>query len=177
MAELPPGMHQGEKHPLPHFDKDEYLYRRVPPILWDDEADDLPIDVDALEMPDMSVGRSRLAHPEWLRLASGCDDWAVVGFRTEDIPPERWIDGIPYAFRPEHVPLRHNYPHAEVRAYERATGVHMDGKAVMLPERVHLEWRERLLRKVRVFLTPGQPAKIRQHNPVSHVPELPIPAE
>lgn len=54
----------------------------------------LPIDVDAIELPDMSVGRSRLAHPEWLRLARGCHDWGIVGFEVEGIPKERWINGI-----------------------------------------------------------------------------------
>ena len=84
MADLPPGMVQGNRHPVPHFDKAEYLYRRVPHGLWDDDAIGLPIDVDAIEMPDMSVSRSKFAHPEWLRLASGCDDWGVVGFQVKD---------------------------------------------------------------------------------------------
>jgi hypothetical protein len=91
------------------------------------------------------------------------------------VPPERWINGIRYRFGVEHVPTRRNYPHSEVRAYEHATNSHVDGKRVMLPARVHLEWRERLLRAVEVFLRCRQPARIRQYEPRSHVPELPIP--
>jgi hypothetical protein len=88
MPEIPPAMYTAGRHPVPHFERGEYLYRRVPHELWDPDADpgELPIDVDAVEMPDMSVGRSRFAHPEWLRLAAGCEDWGVVGFQVQDIP-------------------------------------------------------------------------------------------
>lgn len=171
MPNLPEGMLQNGRPPLPHFDPREYLYRRVPPEQWVESSTGLPIDIDAIELPDMSVGRSRFAHPEWLRLASGCSEWGVVGFRVCDVPPERLIDGIPYQFSPEHAPERRNYPHSEVRAYEPSSSKHVDGKSIMLPPRVHLEWREQLLREVRVFLRNCQPAAIRQHAPKSHKPE------
>jgi hypothetical protein len=176
MTQLPEGMYQRDQHLVPHFPPDEYLYRRVPHELWSPQADGSPIDVDAIEMPDMSVGRSRFAHPEWLRLAAGCEDWAVIGFQVCRIPAERWIDGLRYSFRAQHVPDRKNYPHSEVWAFEDKTGVHVDGKTVLLPERIHLEWRERLLRAVEVFLKSREPAGIREHSPASHRPELPVPA-
>jgi hypothetical protein len=170
MADLPPGMYQGERHPVPQFHPEEYLYRRVPPDFWEEHAA-RPIDIDAIELPDMSVGRSRFAHPEWLRLATGADDWAVVGFKVEEIPPEKWIDGIRYDFRAVHVPHARNYPHTEIQAFEHENDVHVDGKTVLLPDRVHLEWRERLLRKIRIFLRVCQDRTIRQDASTSHVPE------
>lgn len=176
---LPNGMLQGNRHVVPHFDQREILYRRVPPECWDEDNPTHPIDIDAIEMPDMSVGRSRFAHPEWLRLATGCDDWAVVGFQVGDIPREQFIDGIRYDFRAVHVPLRRNYPHSEVRAHRGATEdvaeAHVDGKAVMMPDRVHLEWREKLLRHVKVLIRARQLVPIRQHDPASVEPELPWP--
>ena len=174
MADLPAGMRQEGRHPVPHFNPAEYLYRRVPHELWDEDNPGLPIDIAAIDLPDMSAGRSRFAHPEWLRLASGVDDWGVVGFKVEDIPPVRWIDGIEYDFRAMHVPESRNYPHSEVQAFEHEKGIHVDGKKAPLPERVHLEWRERLLRKIRVFLKAGQARTVRQHAPTSHIPEEPI---
>jgi hypothetical protein len=175
MPEIPPAMYTAGRHPVPHFERSEYLYRRVPHELWDPDADpgELPIDVDAVAMPDMSVGRSRFAHPEWLRLAGGCENWGVVGFQVQDIPPERWIEGIRYDFRPVHAPQQKNFPHSEVRTCEHDTGTHVDGKKVLLPDRVHLEWRERLLRKNRVFLSAYEPAEIRTCPPASHIPEDP----
>lgn len=171
MSNLPEGMLQSGRPSVPRFDPEEYLYRRIPPELWDESSPGLPIDLHAIALPDMSVGRSQFAHPEWLRLASGCSDWGVVGFRVRSVPPERWIDGIAYEFSPEHAPERRNYPHSEVRAYERSSGNHVDGKSLMLPPRVHLEWRERLLRAVQVFLKNREPAAIRQYAPKSHKPE------
>lgn len=172
-------MLQGARHVTPHFDKRESLYRRIPHDLWDEDDPAHPIDIDAIELPDMSVGRSRFAHPEWLRLASGCADWAVVGFRVEDIPREQFIDGIRYEFGPVHAPERRNYPHSEVRAYRAATEAvpdeHVDGKKVMMPDRVHLEWREKLLRHVRVFIRALQSVRSRQDDPRSIEPEFPIP--
>ena len=49
----------------PHFAADEVLYRRVPLVLWPSTDDD--IELDAIELPDMSVARSRFGHPEWVR--------------------------------------------------------------------------------------------------------------
>jgi hypothetical protein len=174
MPELPDGMMQKERQPVSEFHEEEYLYRRVPHEYWDEGADDPSIELDAIALPDMSVGRSLFAHPEWLRLVEDAEDWAVVGFMVKHIPPEQWKDGVQYVFRAVHAPDRRNYPHSEVQAFEEATKLHVDGKKILLPHRTHLDWRERLIRKVRVFLRAYQPRETRQHSPTSHVPERPI---
>ena len=59
VSKRPRGMRREERDgEYPHFDPEEYLFRRVPLILWP-SADDL-VEVDAVELPDMSVGRSRM---------------------------------------------------------------------------------------------------------------------
>ena len=57
MSKRPRGMKRDARDgEYPHFDAEEFLFRRVPLILWP-SADD-PVEVDAVELPDMSVGRS-----------------------------------------------------------------------------------------------------------------------
>lgn len=172
ISPLPEGMLQRERLPVQRFEPAEFLYRRIPPQLWDRSPH--RVDVDAINLPDMSVGRSRFGHPEWLRLAPGCDAWAVVGFRIALVPTEQRYNGLPYLVRAIHVPLRRDYPHSEVQLFDR-TGAHVDGKALPMPDEVNLAWREKLLRVLEVFLLPEQPAIIRTESPNSHVPELPIP--
>src|SRR4051794_25169322 len=113
MPEVPDEMKTKGRTPVPFDDLEEYLYRRVAPELWDESG----IEVDAIELPDMSVNRSRFGPPRWARLADErCKDWAVVGFMVQDIPPEMLHLGVVrYTFSPEHVPLKNNYPHSEVR--------------------------------------------------------------
>jgi hypothetical protein len=182
MSRIPAAMRENNRHPVPHFDQEEFLYRRIPPDCWDDPA--APIDVNAVNLPDISVGRSRFGHPEWLRVdividAAGqkheryFEQWAVIGFKVNDIPSERWADGVfHYTFASFHDPEEHNYPHSEIRCFQN--GVHVNALE-KLPEEMHLKWRELLLRSKTIFLKPRQPAAIRQTAPVSHKPELPIP--
>jgi len=65
----------------------------VPLVLWP-SADD-PVEVDAVQLPDMSVGRSRFGHPEWVRFDVGnnvhFEDWGVIGFRVRSIHPRLWV--------------------------------------------------------------------------------------
>jgi len=49
----------------PHFHQVECLFRRVPTAIWDDPADELGLD--AVQLPDVSVERSKNAHAEWAR--------------------------------------------------------------------------------------------------------------
>ncbi len=59
MSKRPRGMKRAERDgEYPHFAPEEYLFRRVPFVLWP-SADD-PLEVDAIELPDMFVGRSRM---------------------------------------------------------------------------------------------------------------------
>lgn len=149
MAEIPEDMKRNGRPKIKEFDPDEYLYRRVMPEQWE-EAE---IDIDAIELPDMSVNRSTLGPPQWVRLEEErCKDWAVVGFKVEDIPTGILHLGIDmYNFNPMHIPLDHNYPHSEVRCYRN--DVHIDAKK-NLDKALHQRWREKLLWKMKTFLRP-----------------------
>jgi hypothetical protein len=130
MSKIPPAMKQNRRFADAHFVKSEYLYRRVPLDFWADAADDL--EVNAIELPDISCGRSKYGHPEWLRFdvrENGVyifrDGWAVIGFQIGDIPSERWLDGVfRFTFKTVHDPDEWNYPHSEVRSFEDE--VHID---------------------------------------------------
>jgi hypothetical protein len=166
-------MRRNGRDPVAAFPREEYLFRRVPLGLWEDKSD--PLEVNAIELPDMSVGRSWFGHPEWLRIHEGTyyAGWGVIGFQVGAIPPEQWKDGYPsFTFEPVHAPEELNYPHSEVRVSDRGVRVILQDA---LPDDIHLKWREQLLRRTEVFLRPHQGATIRQHAPTSHHPELPIP--
>ena len=113
MAEIPPEMTTRGRSEDPHFADDEHLYRRFHP----DQLDGGEIAIDAVELPDMSVNRSKYGPPEWVILDEGFETWGVLAFRVRDIPPDRemWHQGvIAYTLTPRHMPLRNNYPHSEV---------------------------------------------------------------
>jgi hypothetical protein len=180
MPELPPGMLRNPdgKRDLPiepYFHPDEYLYRRVPDWLWDD-GESPPFDIDAIALPDMSVGRSKLAHPEWLRLRA--DQFAlcaVVGFRWGDVPRQMFESGILFVFDAVHTPESRDYPHSEVRAYRENRDRQRQHvtKTEDLPESLYLEWREEMHRLATrgIFLRSGQPKPVRTHSPKSYKPE------
>lgn len=150
MDELPAGMMTLDRLPDPIFAPDEDLYRRFDP----DDLDGVHISIDALELPDMSVNRSKYGPAEWTRLLDTSRNWGVLAFRVGDIPPELLHLGtIRYSFAPEHVPLKRNYPHAEVRSYKE--GVHIDLKnyAELDPD-LNQRWRQQLAWKCRVILKP-----------------------
>lgn len=151
MPEIPEEMKRNGRPRIKEFDPDEYLYRRVAPAQWD-EAD---LDIDAIELPDMSVNRSSLGPPEWLRLEEErFKDWAVIGFKVRDIPTDILHLGVYlYKFEPMHVPLERNYPHSEVRCY--LNGHHINAKA-KLDRALHQRWSEKLLWRIKTFLRPDQ---------------------
>jgi len=132
--------------------------------LWDDG--DVVIDIDAIELPDMSVIRSKYGHPEWARLESDeCIDWGVIGFCVGDIPARLLHMGVfTWTFGPRHVPLEENYPHSEVWAYEN--GMHVNAKNRLDPH-LHLRWREILLRRIKTIIRPYKPMEIRQEAPAN----------
>jgi hypothetical protein len=164
MPDLPPAMRSEGREADQEFDPDEYLYRRVPLDHWA-EWDDY-IELDAIELPDMSVMRSKYAHPEWARFEGAdykYDDWGVIGFRVEDIPtPLQHLGVFLCTFGAFHVPLRRNYPHSEVRAYEDAKHIDVSSK---LDHDLHMRWRERLARHVKKFIGPKEDVEVRQNAP------------
>src|SRR5947207_1350946 len=140
MSDLPPEMLKGARHPDGHFAKSEDLHRAFHPHALQGAS----LELDAIELPDMSVNRSKYGRPEWLLLLDSRDGWGVAAFQVADIPSELVHQGvIRFTFRPFHRPFKHNYPHSEVWAFEN--GVHIDAKEKLNPD-LHLRWRERLLR-------------------------------
>ncbi len=161
MPDLPSAMLRNGRPKDQDFRPDEYLYRRVPLVLW---AFDFAVDIDAIELPDMSVIRGKYGHPEWARLESDeCIDWGVIGFRVGDIPARLLHLGVfTWTFGPRHVPLEDNYPHSEVWAYEN--GIHVNAKNRLDPH-LHLRWREMLLRRIKTIIRPYIPMEIRRDAP------------
>ena len=151
MPEIPEEMRKNGRPKIKDFDPDEYLYRRVIPEQWSEEG----IDIDAIELPDMSVNRSSLGPPEWVRLKEErCKDWAVIGFRVKDIPTDIQHLGVDlYTFSPMHIPLEDNYPHSEVKCFRN--GSHINAKK-NLDYALHQRWREKLLWKIKTILKPYQ---------------------
>jgi hypothetical protein len=85
MSKIPPAMMMTkDKHVNPAFPSAEYLYRRIPLSLWGDAG--APLDVNAIELPDLSCGRSKYGHPEWLgcsrRSIKECEELASVDEAT-----------------------------------------------------------------------------------------------
>jgi hypothetical protein len=164
MVELPSAMRTESRLLDQQFDPGEYLYRRVPLEHWEDP--DADIELDAIELPDMSVIRSKYAHPEWARFEGDeyrYHDWGVVGFRVRDVPEELQHLGVfTWTFRPEHAPLKKNYPHSEVRAFEN--GVHVDASK-KLDNHLHLRWREQLARRLTKFLAPYKKVEVHPDAP------------
>src|SRR5947208_17183332 len=111
MAELPEGMFQRGRLEDPIFEPEECLYRRVPHELWDDDY----VNLDAIELPDMSVNREKYGPPQWVRLLNDeFHDWGVIGFQVREIPAELQHLGVQiYRFKPKHVPQKRHFPHSE----------------------------------------------------------------
>ena len=140
------------------FAEDERLFRRFHP----DHLDGDEIAIDAVELPDVSVNRERFGPPEWLLLDVGHEDWGVLAFLVRDIPPHRqvWHRGVvPYTLEPRHVPLRHNYPHSEVRVYREGIRIirgdrQTPGNLHLLDPDFHLRWREHIVLASSIVIHP-----------------------
>lgn len=174
MSKPPAAMRTNERHPDKHFPPDEHLFRRVPLSLWQDR-DERP-GPDAVKLPDLSVGRSKYAHAEWLRFDAvknqHYEEWGILGVKVEDIPPEFWDLAVDnYTFETRHDPQVNDYPHCEVRVFRNGAHVNLDD---VLPEAIHLKWRLALLKKMRAIIEPYQVVPTRQNPPLSHKLE-PLP--
>jgi hypothetical protein len=137
-------MMTNDRHADPFLADDEILFRRFRPE--DFENGEVP--PEAFELPDMSVARKKYGPAEWLLLDEACQTWGVAGFRVRDIPREEallHLGVIAYVLRPEHVPLKYNYPHSEIRIYRDGSRICKDHQNLALLEPVfHIRWRERL---------------------------------
>jgi hypothetical protein len=150
MNELPPGMLAKGKSDDQTFEDDEHLFRGFHP----DALCGTSIELDAIELPDMSVNRGKYGPPEWVLLLDGFEGWGVASFQVKDIPRELLHLGLLlFTFIPVHVPLKLNYPHSEVRAYDE-NGNRIKAKERLDPD-MHLRWRECLLQKIHVIIFPG----------------------
>lgn len=165
MDEVPSGMLRLERKEDPHFSPNEWLYRRVPHEFWDEPR----ISLDAIGLPDMSVGRGNYGWPVWLRVNDEhpeddrFEDWGVVGFQVGDIPTPLQHEGVfLWTFAATHVPQKRNYPHTEVRCFEDSK--HVQALAA-LPPALHLRWRKQLLWKIRIFLNPHEEAPMPMDPP------------
>jgi hypothetical protein len=151
-------MMTGGRAEVQEFADDERLFRRFHPNHLDGDE----VAIDAVELPDMSVNRERFGPPAWLLLEEEYADWGVLAFLVRDIPPHRqmWHQGVvPYTLEPKHVPLRHNYPHSEVRVYR--DGMHIQrgsrqnpGNLHLLDPDFHLRWREHIVLASRIVIRP-----------------------
>jgi hypothetical protein len=147
-----------QKPKIHRFDKDELLYYRFHFDHWEDGG----VAAEAFRLPDMSVNRGTLGPPQWTILTE--DDeyvlWGVASFRVEQIPvgvEMEHLGVIIFTFRPEHVPLRKNYPHSEIWVFR--DGVHIckkDKNVALLDPEFHLRWRERLSMLTHVVIQPTE---------------------
>lgn len=152
-AHLPDAEPPGGWPTYPFDDPAEWLFYRVHPNSWEDDIED--IDIDVFEMPDMSVNRSRFGEAAWV--LRGHVGWGVLQFRVGQLPQyQSLVSGITYEFKAVHDPLdgQFQYPHSEIRVF--------NGKdRVPAPEyspELDMLWRERLLRICKEKIKPNRSA-------------------
>jgi hypothetical protein len=152
MADIPDEMKTGTRCPDPIFADEERLFRRFRP----QDFDGGEVVAEAFELPDMSVNREKHGPQHWLLLDEESVGWGVAGFRVMDIPRGEemlHLGVIVYVLEAEHVPLRLNYPHSEVRIYRDGNRICRDNDNLgLLEPEFHLRWRERLSRICRVVI-------------------------
>lgn len=142
------------------FSPEEFLFRRIPPDYWDDDE----IELDNIDFPDMSVTRESLGPPTCARwVGEDYYDWGVIGFKVEAIPTQiPYVGAFYYRLRAVHKPLKKNYPHSEVQAFEAkwddpTRELHLDKAALQgVSLEAQLEWREMLLRGCKIVLGPRE---------------------
>lgn len=137
MGDVPDEMLTKDRPVDPIFTDEELLFRRFMP----DAFDGTRIAPEAIELPDMSVNRSKYGPAEWLLLDEDYQDCGVFGFRVGDVPSDLLDKAVTkYRFDVQHRPLKYNYPHSEIWAYR--DGEHIDAKdALLLDPGLHMRWR------------------------------------
>lgn len=158
--ELPDEMRTNSRPLIERFEVDEILYRRVPPESRYFDFDRVRIEIDSVDLPDMSVNRGTLSQPSWLLV--DFPNAGVAAFHVRDIPPPlQHLGTIWYTSFAKHRPLKKNYAHSQIEAYEAerpledsSQGIHVDGKKAMIHHPAHLRWRYQLLQKLRIVINP-----------------------
>jgi hypothetical protein len=158
MADLPLEMLQRGRAADQDFHDDEHLFRRFPGTHYHPE-EKLKVGEEAIELPDMSVGREKHGgKPEFLlvnktQLKKHHPEWGVFQFEVRDIPDRMNHLGQCYSFRPVHVPEKRDYFHSEVRCYD-SDQHHLNAKEI-LPRDLALRWRRILRLRIRVCIPCG----------------------
>lgn len=158
MAEIPIAMMTVDKPKIHHFNGDEQLFYRFHYDHWEDGG----VAAEAFRLPDMSVNRSTLGPPAWTILTEHDEYvlWGVASFRVEEIPTGVEVPHLGvviFTFRPEHVPLKKNYPHSEIWVFRNAVRICGDNKNLdLLDPEFHLRWRERLSQLANVIIQPTE---------------------
>jgi hypothetical protein len=159
MADLPPAMLQRDRAADQEFSDDERLFRRFPGTHYHPE-EKLKIGEEAIDIPDMSVGREKHGgRPEFLlvnkaHLKKHHAEWGVFQFRVCDIPGRMNHLGEVYSFGPVHTPEKLNYFHTEIRCYD-SRDRHLSAKEKHLfPRELALRWRRQLRFKIDVCIAP-----------------------
>jgi hypothetical protein len=154
MAEIPPEMMTMGRPADQDFADTERLFRRFRP----EDFDGGEIAPEAFELPDMSVSREKFGPPQWLLLDEACEGWGVASFQVQDIPRDRamvHVGVIAYILRPEHVPLRNNYPHSEIRIYRNSERICRENNNIhLLDPEFHIRWREHLSMASKIAIPP-----------------------
>jgi hypothetical protein len=132
------------------FQPDELLFRRIHPEHYIDGE----LQVAAIELPDMSVNRGKYSRPE--DAIRAFQNWGIGEFKVKHVPPgiSSFLGAADYEIRIAHVPEPDNYSHSEIQAFENGTHVTELSANNVVEQRFHLQWRLRLLAKVRVRKEP-----------------------
>lgn len=156
MAEIPPGMMTRQRPVVGIFHDKERLFRRFRPDHWEDGG----VAPEAFELPSMSVNRELLGPPEWTKIDEHdyFVTWGVASFRVDEIPRDESLlhqGVVVYHLRPEHGPLKYNYPHTEVSVFRENLQISIANRNVeLLDPEFRLRWRERLSQLAHVIIQP-----------------------
>lgn len=152
MPDFPPELAQGTRQPDQDFDGNEQLFRRFPPDYGSDP------DVDAVELPDISVCRGKYSRPEHVLCSShnAYAGWGVLQFRVKDVPRSIKYAGYDACHsRVVHVPFQRNYAHTEIRLFD-VNDNHLDKATISrLDKDVNLRFRQKILEYAVVCIAPA----------------------
>ena len=154
MPDRPDEMLQGDRPADNIFnDPNERLYRRVPSDYWLEPPYEM--EVDAIDAVNISVNRGKYSKPSWVRFdRDEYADWPVLFWLVGDLPSERHYAGqLVYRILLQHVPLRKNYPHSEIRLFCNGARIMKEDE---LDPQFSLLWREHLLLIAKIALRPFQ---------------------